>query len=445
MANIIDLKNVGQNVEKTKGMDKDIVKALCDLTELIGNLTMSNISMIADYNEFILKENSNIFEEKRIIDNNKKLFEDFDEILEDFSICVFEKSYQEQIQFTCEKFPQNAQQIIMDYLQELYESKEYLTFAYLLYYIKKIQISDSPALLEDHYFSDNSGIKTLYYPIKLESYGACQAIDFDNIYLDKEKISIMNKDEITQLIYSILSHGILISKKGEVINTWPSYIQMELSKIEAEKRQRKLKKEEFYNRPLSEIQDTIAKNNFKFIDKFAIDDNNYISIYYNEKCCAFLEEVVKDGKTNINTVEGPVISYPKEDKDGNVFYNYVTLNDEVEQQILKDPERLTCIPYIRPAIIPFGFGFSAFKEFDSNYYDLDKIYKLNPNIKHMSLVEKIEVESCYNAIRFIAYAVNESKTLADIIGYENNLALDNSGLDEINYSRSATIIPFHKK
>jgi len=97
--------------------------------------------------------------------------------------------------------------------------------------------------------------------------------------------------------------------------------------------------------------------------------------------------------------------------------------------------------YIRPFdTFPFGLSFSLFKENDTNYYDLDKISEFNPYIKHMDFVEKVKVEQYYNAIRFITYAINQNKTLADIIGYENNIALNNIGLGEINFGK-ANIIP----
>lgn len=149
---------------------------------------------------------------------------------------------------------------------------------------------------------------------------------------------------------------------------------------------------------------------------------------------------------SLKQINGPTfITYPTQDDNGDVSNKYIDFSSDIEERILNDEKRLECIPYIR-AFFTFSFGmsFSLFKEFDDNYYSLSKIKEFEPNIKYLDELEKINVETYYNAVRFVTYVLNETDSLAEILGDINSTALNNSGLESIKLKGNAIITPFTK-
>ena len=299
---------------------------------------------------------------------------------------------------------------------------------------------------DNKFFINTNDISITYNSIILEEFGMVLGIDFNNIIISEEELKQKDEKGIIEFLDSLSLRGLIINEKYEIIDTFDSYIEKQIQKNNEEKLKENILQQELNKKTIEELYEVVAQNHFDFIYRFSVDENNYINLYYNKKCYAFLEEVVKDGESSLKQINGPTfITYPTQDDNGDVANKYIDFSSDIEERILNDEKRLECIPYIRAFFtFPFGMSFSLFKEFDDNYYSLSKISEFEPNIKYLDELEKINVETYYNAVRFVAYVLNETDSLAEILGDINSEALSNSGLESIKLKGKGTITPFAK-
>lgn len=442
MGKIIDLTDKFDNSNKIKICNK-FEESLCIIIQCIGSLTRNIISLLPEAYENSSNEIKNINNIRVIHKNNEEFLNQFYTILELMNDSISKKAYQNQIKLICNKFPDNIKETIFEYLNELYDSKEYLNCIYVLAFLLKAKLCNDLVQLPDSYIN---GMKIYYNSIKLENLGNVLVIDYNNISINESQLKLKNKDEIIEFLNSILSQGLILNMNHEIIYTFKSYVENESQKMYDEMNKKNVEQEKLNNQNLSEVYDIIANNHFNFLYRFTIDENNFINLYYNEKCCAFLEEAIKDGVSGFKKIDDPIfVSYPIEIDNGDVINHLIPFSNDVEKRILNDSRRINCVPYIRPYYtFPFGIKFSLFKNYDVNYYNIEKISEFDPNIKYMDLFEKNQAEIYYNAIRFIDYAVRRNQVLSEIIGYENVISLNNADLDNISIQGSGSVIPFTK-
>lgn len=445
MGEVIEFKQLSDDTQKIE-IDSELTSQFCVLVNCIGELVRNNISVLSQMDKALKDKKGTAFQIKAIVKNNDDFVNQF-YVMQDILVeCVPENNYKNQIQIVCDKFSKNIRKIIIEYLNDLFVSKRFLKFGYILSFLSKVSLKNNLSQADNKFFINTKDISIPYNYINLEQLGMVLGIDFNNVIINEEELKQKDEKGIIEFLDFITSQGLIINEKYEIIDTFDSYIEKQIHKNNAEKQKENDFQQELNKKNIEELYEVVTQNHFEFIYRFLIDENNYINLYYNKKCYAFLEEVVKDGKSSLKQINGPTfITYPTQDDNGDVANKYIDFSSDIEARILNDEKRLECIPYIRAFFtFPFGMSFSLFKEFDDNYYTLNKIREFEPNIKYLDELEKINVETYYNAVRFVTYVLNETDSLAKILGDVNSEALNNSGLESIKLKGKGTITPFAK-
>lgn len=445
MGQIFEFKQLSDDTQKIE-IDNELTSQFCVLVNCIGELVRNNISVLSQMDKALKDKKGTAFQIKAIVKNNDDFLNQF-YVMQDILLeCIPENYYKNQIQTICNKFPENIRKIIIQYLNDLYTSKEFLKFSYILTFLSQASLKNNLAQDDNKFFINTNDISIAYNSINLEEFGMVLGIDFNNIIISEEELKQKDEKGIIEFLDSLSLRGLIINEKYEIIDTFDTYIEKQIQKNNEEKLKENILQQELNKKTIEELYEVVAQNHFEFIYRFSVDANNYINLYYNQKCYAFLEEVVKDGESSLKQINGPTfITYPTQDDNGDVANKYIDFSSDIEERILNDEKRLECIPYIRAFFtFPFGMSFSLFKEFDDNYYSLSKISEFEPNIKYLDELEKINVETYYNAVRFVTYVLNETDSLAEILGDINSEALSNSGLESIKLKGKGTITPFAK-
>ena len=288
MGQIFEFKQLSDDTPKIE-IDSELRSQFCILINCAAELVRNNILVLSQMDKALKDKKENAFKIKAIVKNNDDFVNQF-YLMQDLLVeCVPENNYKNQIQTICDKFSEDIRKIIVDYLNDLFVSKQFLKFGYILSFLSKVSLKNNLSQADNKFFINTNDIVIPYNYINLKELGMVLGIDFNNLIINEEELKQKDEQGIIEFLDFITSQGLIINEKYEIIDTFDSYIEKQIHKNNAEKQKENDFQQELNKKNIEELYEVVTQNHFEFIYRFLIDENNYINLYYNKKCYGTLE------------------------------------------------------------------------------------------------------------------------------------------------------------